>query len=95
MASIICRIQIDTQRLQQQADELAAAISALDGVRRSAALEAVEQYLPDLSGDVVGGHCVSTALADGSHKVLQPLWLGGKFEGLLAAIRAGEEARRV
>lgn len=89
------RLGIESSRLQAQVAELLAAIEALPEDSKASAKQAVFGYLDQLGVDLVHGQCVTTVGADGTDHVLQPIWLGSKFEDLLSAIRAGKEVCNV
>lgn len=84
------KLQFDMSEADQQIAEMSALLESTPEGLRQRAFDLVSGYIEHLGTDVVAGQDVATTQADGTIEVCCRLRLGGGFERLLSALRAGE-----
>lgn len=90
MAEVLFTIRMDASALVAQLDQLQSALDGLSGSALEAATDKVVEDLQRLRLNLVLGDGVATPGADGVLQIVRPIRIGGGFDDLLSALRAGE-----
>ena len=86
-------IEIDASEMDKQIGELMQALTLQFGPLESLGndvISAIHSRIIDASSDVITGEYVPTVNADGTNIGVYSVRLGGAFESLIAAVRAGD-----
>ena len=92
---MICSLSADTSRIQAQLDEVHALLKSASPELSKYFSGLFDSYFREPASDILVGEFVSTVGAGGAHELVCTPRLSGRFERLVAALRAGDFDFRV